>query len=166
MLVATPSGITLAPEGGAHQSSETPLIALAQPGMAAFEPTYVDELAEIMRWGFEHMQVDDGGSVALRLSTRMIDQPDREMTDDLRRGITSGAYWLRKPVAGTELVNAISGAIAPEAISAYEDILEDIPGAGLLTITSADRVHADWIDVRRKRISCLLYTSPSPRDRG
>lgn len=153
MLVATPSGITLAPEGGAHQSSETPLITLAQPGMAAFEPTYVDELAEIMRWGFQHMQVDDGGSVALRLSTRMIDQPDREMTDDLRRGITSGAYWLRKPIAGTELVIAFSGAIAPEAISAYEDILEDIPGAGLLTITSADRVHADWIDVRRKRIS-------------
>ena len=153
MLVATPSGITLAPEGGAHQSSETPLITLAQPGMAAFEPTYVDELAEIMRWGFQHMQVDDGGSVALRLSTRMIDQPDREMTDDLRRGITSGAYWLRKPIAGTELVIAFSGAIAPEAISAYEDILEDIPGAGLLTITSADRVHADWIDVRPKRIS-------------
>ena len=91
MLVATPSGITLAPEGGAHQSSETPLITLAQPGMASFEPAYVDELAEIMRWGFEHMQVDDGGSVALRLSTRMIDQPDREMTDDLRRGVTSGA---------------------------------------------------------------------------
>ena len=49
MLVATPSGITLAPEGGAHQSSETPLITLAQPGMAAFEPAYVDELAEIIR---------------------------------------------------------------------------------------------------------------------
>ena len=153
MLVATPSGITLAPEGGAHQSSETPLITLAQPGMAAFEPTYVDELAEIMRWGFEHMQVDDGGSVALRLSTRMIDQPDREMTDDLRRGITSGAYWLRKPVLGTELIIAFSGAIAPEAISAYEDILEDIPGAGLLTITSADRLHADWIDARHERMS-------------
>ena len=68
MLVATPSGITLAPEGGAHQSSETPLITLAQPGMA--EPAYVDELAEIMRWGSEYMQADDGGSVALRLSTR------------------------------------------------------------------------------------------------
>ena len=69
MLVATPSGITLAPEGGAHQSSETPLITLAQPGMAAFEPAYVDELAEIMRWGFEYMQANDGGSAALRLST-------------------------------------------------------------------------------------------------
>ncbi len=40
MLVATPAGITLAPEGGAHQSSETPMITMAQPGMAAFEPAY------------------------------------------------------------------------------------------------------------------------------
>ena len=100
MLVATPSGITLAPEGGAHQSSETPLITLAQPGMAAFEPTYVDELAEIMRWGFEFMQAEDGGSVALRLSTRILDQPERQMTDDLRSGVTSGGYWLKKPEPG------------------------------------------------------------------
>ena len=151
MLVATPSGITLAPEGGAHQSSETPLITLAQPGMAAFEPAYVDELAEIMRWGFEYMQADDGGSVALRLSTRVLDQPEREMTDDLRRGVTSGAYWLKEPDEGTELVVAYCGAIAPEAIAAHRDILEDIPGAGLLAITSADRLHADWIDQRKIR---------------
>ena len=151
MLVATPSGITLAPEGGAHQSSETPLITLAQPGMAAFEPAYVDELAEIMRWGFEYMQADNGGSVALRLSTRVLDQPDREMTDELRHGITSGAYWLREPEEGAELVVAYSGAIAPEAVSAHLDIIEDIPGAGLLAVTSADRLHADWIGQRKVR---------------
>lgn len=153
MLVATPSGITLAPEGGAHQSSETPLITLAQPGMAAFEPAYVDELAEIMRWGFEYMQADDGGSVSLRLSTRVLDQPDREMTDELRASVTRGAYWLREPEAGAELAIAYSGAIAPEAISAYEDILEDIPGAGLLAVTSTDRLHADWIETRKARRS-------------
>tara|TARA_R110002110_G_scaffold179330_1_gene384763 strand:+ start:5081 stop:7492 length:2412 start_codon:yes stop_codon:yes gene_type:complete len=153
MLVATPSGITLAPEGGAHQSSETPLITLAQPGMAAFEPAYVDELAEIMRWGFEYMQADDGGAVALRLSTRVLDQPDREMTDDLRSSITRGGYWLKKPEQGTELVIAYCGAIAPEAIAAHEDILEDIPGAGLLAITSPDRLHAGWISARQARRS-------------
>ncbi len=75
MLVATPSGITLAPEGGAHQSQETPLITLGQAGLAAFEPAFVDELARIMEWGFGHMQADGGGSVALRLSTRAIRQP-------------------------------------------------------------------------------------------
>jgi pyruvate dehydrogenase E1 component len=60
MVVATPSGITLAPEGGAHQSIATPLIGMAQDGLASFEPAFVDELAVIMRWGFEHMQRDGG----------------------------------------------------------------------------------------------------------
>ena len=151
MLVATPSGITLAPEGGAHQSSETPLITLAQPGMAAFEPTYVDELAEIMRWGLEFMQDEDGGSVALRLSTRVLDQPDREMTNELRYAVTSGGYWVKKPEEQSELVIAYCGAIAPEAIEAHKDILEDIPGAGLLAITSPDRLHQGWITARHDR---------------
>src|SRR5215831_939645 len=62
MIVATPSGVTLAPEGGAHQSASEPLIGLAQTGLACFEPAYVDELAVLMRWGFEHMQAEDGSS--------------------------------------------------------------------------------------------------------
>jgi pyruvate dehydrogenase E1 component len=153
MLVATPSGITLAPEGGAHQSSETPLITLGQSGVAAFEPAYVDELAEIMRWGFEHMQAPEGGSVALRLSTRLIDQPDRTMTDAFRQSIIDGAYWLREPQPGAEIVIAYTGAVAPEAVAAHDAILEDIPGAGLLAITSAKQLHDDWMASRRARIS-------------
>jgi hypothetical protein len=46
ILVATPSGITLAPEGGAHQSICTPLIGMSQDGLAAFEPAFADELAK------------------------------------------------------------------------------------------------------------------------
>ena len=83
MLVATPAGITLAPEGGAHQSASEPLIGLAQPGLVCFEPAFVDELAVLMRWGFEHMQVAEGGSVYLRLSTRPLDQPIRQIDDSL-----------------------------------------------------------------------------------
>src|SRR5207253_11085060 len=56
ILVATPSGITLAGEGGAHQSIGTPLIGMAQDGLAAFEPAYVDELATIMAWSFDYIQ--------------------------------------------------------------------------------------------------------------
>ena len=56
LLVATPSGLALAPEGGAHQSIGTPLIGLAQDGLAAFEPAFVDELAVIMAWAFDYMQ--------------------------------------------------------------------------------------------------------------
>ncbi|MGE3935200.1 MAG: 1-deoxy-D-xylulose-5-phosphate synthase N-terminal domain-containing protein [Rhodospirillaceae bacterium] len=153
MLVATPSGITLAPEGGAHQSSETPLITLAQPGLTAFEPAYVDELAEIMRWGFAHMQAEEGGSVALRLSTRSLAQPKRKMTESLARDVIAGGYWLKPPAPGAELVIAYTGAVAPEAIEAHAAILEDIPGAGLLAVTSADALHEDWMKARRARIA-------------
>ena len=143
MLAATPSGITLAPEGGAHQSINSPLIGLSQPGLASFEPTYADELAHIMGWGFEHMQADDGGSVYLRLSTRVIDQPNRDFAT-IADDVIAGAYWLREPEPGAELAIAYTGVIAPEAIAAYDAILEDIPGAGLLAITSADRLYANW----------------------
>src|SRR6516165_3134223 len=98
MVAATPSGITLAPEGGAHQSIATPLIGMAQDGLTSFEPAFVDELAVIMRWGFEHMQRDEeGGSVYLRLSTRTIEQPRRAVSPALDHDITEGAYWLRRP---------------------------------------------------------------------
>jgi pyruvate dehydrogenase E1 component len=149
MLVATPSGITLAPEGGAHQSVGTPLIGMAQDGLTAFEPAFVDELAVLMRWGFEHMQAPEGGAVYLRLSTRPVDQPGRTMTSELQRSIIAGGYWLSPPSAGDELAIVCQGAVVPEAIAAHREILEDIPGAGLLVVTSADRLHRDWLEAKR-----------------
>ena len=83
LLVATPSGISLAPEGGAHQSVATPLIGIGQPELLSFEPAYADELAEILRFAFDYLQSDDGSSVYLRLSTRTVEQPEREMTEEL-----------------------------------------------------------------------------------
>src|SRR5689334_8709596 len=153
MVAATPSGITLAPEGGAHQSIATPLIGIAQDGLASFEPAFVDELAVIMRWGFEHMQRDpgEGGSVYLRLSTRSIEQAQRIMTPDLQQGITDGAYWLRKPGPNAEVVIAYTGAVAPEAIEATGFIGESRRDIGLLAITSADRLHAGWTAARKLR---------------
>src|SRR6202790_3994271 len=163
MVVATPSGITLSPEGGAHQSIATPLIGIAQDGLAAFEPAFVDELAVIMGWGFAHMQRElndagddatgmrNGGSVYLRLSTRSIDQPQRMMTPDLQKGITDGAYWLRKPGPNAEAVIAYTGAVAPEAIEAVGFIGESRRDVGLLAITSADRLHGGWTAARQLR---------------
>tara|TARA_Y100001934_G_scaffold96879_4_gene119674 strand:- start:2934 stop:5321 length:2388 start_codon:yes stop_codon:yes gene_type:complete len=151
MLVATPSGVTLAPEGGAHQSIYTPLIGMGQPGLTSFEPAFADELAEIMRWGFEHMQADEGGSVYLRLSTRPIDQVARELDDTLRADILSGGYWLREPSADADIAIIAIGTMAPEALAAHETLVEDIPGAGLLVATSADRLMADWHHARRHR---------------
>jgi len=87
MVVATPSGVTLAPEGGAHQSRNTTLIGMSQAGLASFEPAFVDELAVLMRHGFDWLQRDDGGSIYLRLSTRPVEQPARDMDADLRAAI-------------------------------------------------------------------------------
>ncbi len=153
MVAATPSGITLAPEGGAHQSIATPLIGMAQDGLASYEPAFVDELAVIMRWGFAHMQraSGEGGSVYLRLSTRTIEQPKRIMTPELQQHIADGAYWLRKPGDNCDLVIAYTGTLAPEAIEATGLLGESHRDIGLLAITSADRLHAGWTATRRTR---------------
>ncbi len=144
ILVATPAGITLAPEGGAHQSVIEPLIGLAQPGLVGFEPAYADELAILLRWALAEIQRDDGESVYFRLSTRPVEQPERELDAVLAEAIIAGAYWLREPAPDAELAIAYCGAVAPEAIAAYEVICEDLPGAGLLAITSPGRLHRDW----------------------
>ncbi len=144
LLVATPSGITLAPEGGAHQSVGEPLIGLAQPGLTGFEPAYADELAVLLRWAFAEIQREDGESVYLRLSTRPIDQAPREVDAELAAAIVAGAYWRHPPEPGADLAIVYSGAVAPEALAAHRQLAEDAPAAGLLAVTSADRLHRDW----------------------
>ncbi len=151
MVVATPSGVTLAPEGGAHQSVNTPLVGIGLDNLAYFEPAFVDELSVIMAWGFRHMQAEEGGSIYLRLSTRAIEQPERELTAELREAVCAGAYWLVPPRKGAELAIVYTGAVAPEAIAAHRQILEDVPGAGLLAVTSPDRLHSDWMTARHRR---------------
>ena len=148
MLVGTPSGISLAPEGGAHQSVVTPLIGIGQAGLTAFEPAFADELAQIMTWGFEHMQAEGGGAIYLRLSTRPLRQPDRDITA-LQGDVIAGAYWLVPPAAGAELAIVYCGAVAPEAMEAHAAVRQDIPGAGLLAVTSADRLLAGWLAADR-----------------
>ena len=164
IVVATPSGLTLAPEGGAHQSISTPLIGMAQDGLAYFEPAYVDELVAIMGWAFEYVQREGpedkgfrwlrdekGGSVYLRLSTRPLDQLQRPMTDSLVHDIVDGGYWLRRPDHSTSLAIVYMGALAPEAIEAAGRLAEDRGGVGVLAVTSADRLSAGWHGAQRAR---------------
>lgn len=165
MLVATPSGIALAPEGGAHQSIGTPLIGMAQDGLCAFEPAFIDELAVIMRFGFDYMQRNGdgdpdettwlrdqtGGSVYLRLSTRPLEQPVREMTGELANDIIQGAYWMRPPTPNTSVMIAYQGVVAPEAIAAAGLLAEDRRDVALLAVTSADRLNAGVQAAERAR---------------
>lgn len=165
MIVGTPSGVTLAPEGGAHQSIASPLIGMSQDGLAAFEPAFADELAVIMEWAFTHMQKDGegdpdertwlrdetGGSVYLRLTTNPIEQPGKRVDDDFRHGAIDGAYWLRKPGPNCEVVIAYQGAVAQEAIKAAGHIAQGRRDVGVLAVTSADRLNAGWTAAQRAR---------------
>jgi pyruvate dehydrogenase E1 component len=144
LLAATPSGITLAPEGGAHQSIHTPLIGMAQDHLSYFEPAYVDELSEIMRWAFHHIQDGDGGSVYLRLSTRVLDQLERSPGQTWTAELVEGAYWQVPPARNAEVAVIYTGAVAPEAMAAFDQIREDFAGAGLLAVPSPDRLHRGW----------------------
>ena len=152
LLVATPAGLTLGPEGGAHQSINSPLIGIGQPGLTYFEPAYADELALLMRWSFDHMQAPGGGSVYLRLTTRSIEQlaraDDRWEADALK-----GGYWLRPPAPEAEAAIAYTGAIVPEVLEAFEALRDDIPGLGLLAVTSPDLLHRGWSAARAARWS-------------
>lgn len=151
LLVGTPSGITLAPEGGAHQSVGTTLVGMAQDKLLTFEPAFSDELAVSMRWAMEHIQKPDGNSVYLRLSTRSLEQPQRAMVPALEKDIVSGAYWYREPGPKADLAIVFSGAVAPEAIEAHASLIDDTPNAGLLAVTSADCLHTDWRTTMRER---------------
>ena len=167
LLVATPSGISLAPEGGAHQSISTPLIGMGQDRLAAFEPAFADELAVIMRWGFDYMQRrgsepndgpgpvlagdEAGGSVYLRLSTRAVEQPARELTKADEAEILLGGYWLISPAPGSDLALVYVGAVADEARAAHESVRGDLPGTGVLAVTSPDRLAAGWRAAARAR---------------
>ncbi len=151
MIAGTPAGVSLAPEGGAHQSIGTPLIGMSQPGLATFEPAYADELAAIMAWSFDYMQQEDGGSVYLRLSTRTIEQPKRDMMPDLAANIITGAYWFLPPTANTEIVIAYAGTVAPEALDALRQLDAAGRDCALLAVTSYDRSYSGWNAVARAR---------------
>ena len=179
ILVATPSGITLAPEGGAHQSTTTPLLGLGKDRLSSFEPAFADELLAVLHWAFEYVQAHDrreiggerggeneagasqcaddlladgaGGSVYLRLSTRKVDQPDREMDPALEHDILAGGYWMRRPAGASARAIAYTGAVAPEAMEAHAALSGHDPDAGLLAVTSPDRLYRGWSTAQRTR---------------
>ena len=165
IIVGTPSGVTLAPEGGAHQSIGTPLTGMAQDGLASFEPAFADELAVVLEWAFDYLQRDGdgdpdertwlrdetGGSVYLRLTTKPLEQPGKRHDDAFRQGAIDGAYWLRPPGPNCEVVIAYQGAVADEAIAAAGMIAGARRDIGVLAVTSADRLNAGWTAAQRER---------------
>ncbi|MFN4025596.1 MAG: transketolase [Hyphomonas sp.] len=167
IIAGTPSGVTLAPEGGAHQSIGAQLIGMSQDGLVSFEPAFLDELSIIMDWSFDYLQRDGegdpdertwlrdetGGSVYLRLSTRPVEQVRVWSREDaaFRQGVIDGGYWLRPPGPNAEVIIAYQGVVAPEAIKAAARIGEGRRDIGVLAVTSADRLNSGWTAARRAR---------------
>src|SRR5258708_11644014 len=104
-----------------------------------------------MRHGLDYMQQDKGGSVYLRLSTRSLVQPQRTLSPEQESDIVAGGYWYAPPEPGSDIAIIAMGAVTPEAIVAQESVARDFAGAGLLVLTSPDRLHAEWLSAQRNR---------------
>jgi pyruvate dehydrogenase E1 component len=145
ILVGTPSGVTLAPEGGAHQSITTPSIGLEQPSCVAWEPAFGQDL----EWTFLHAMaqvgVPGGTSSYFRLSTRPIDPALAELPTDpvllerRRRQAVAGGYRLSNHPATDDQVTLVGiGAIMPEVVAAATLLRQHGVTAGVVCLTSAD----------------------------
>jgi pyruvate dehydrogenase E1 component len=141
ILVGTPSGVTLGPEGGAHQSVITPSIGIEQPGCTFWEPAFGQDF----EWAFLHalsrLGREDGEAAYFRLSTRPIDQ---SLQNGTREEVVGGGYRLR-PLDDPAVVIAVMGALVPEAVEAADVLREEAGlGAEIVCITSADLLYRSF----------------------
>jgi pyruvate dehydrogenase E1 component len=142
ILVGTPSGVTLAPEGGAHQSISTPSVGLEQPGCVMYEPAFAIDVEWTLLASLARLGRPDGASAYLRLSTRPVDQTlaavpsDPAAREHRRRQVVAGAYPIVR-AAGTPAVTiAAMGAVLPEALAAAARLAEAGHPADVVCVTS------------------------------
>jgi pyruvate dehydrogenase E1 component len=141
ILVGTPSGVTLAPEGGAHQSITTPSIGIEQPGCVSYEPAFAIDTEWALLASLAQLGKPDGTSAYLRLSTRPVDQglaavpADPAARQARREQVVAGAYRLRR-VESPRVTIAAMGAIVPEALAAAERLDAAGVPADVVCVTS------------------------------
>ncbi len=143
LLVGTPSGVSLAPEGGAHQSIKTPSIGLEQPGCTYYEPAFALDAEWVLLAALAALGRPDGRSAYVRLSTRPVDQSLAEVPADplarerRRERAVAGGYILRRS-ADPALTIATMGAVTPEALAAADHLATLGVGVDVLCVTSPD----------------------------
>jgi pyruvate dehydrogenase E1 component len=141
ILVGTPSGVSLAPEGGAHQSITTPSIGLEQPGCVSYEPAFAVDAEWCLLASLARLGRPDGGSAYLRLATRPVDQALAGIPADpagrelRRRQVVAGAYPIRRH-ARPQVTIAGVGAVMTEALAAAGRLDEAGIGADVICVTS------------------------------
>ena len=156
IVAATPSGVSLSPEGGAHQSVITPGIGVALPGIVYWDPVFALEVEWILLEGLRSLADGQGEAVYLRLSTRPLDQSlAPRPSSAYRAGVLRGAYRLvdaRREAGWDPDGNAVSifaaGVMVPEAVRAGRALRERGVLASVFVVTSADRLYRDVRDPR------------------
>ncbi|WP_434582202.1 transketolase-like TK C-terminal-containing protein [Carbonactinospora thermoautotrophica] len=170
VVAGTPSGVTLAPEGGAHQSTITASIGLELPGVTFVEPAYVRALDWLFCDALRGIAAGEAGAYYLRLTTRPIDQAPFEAAlarlgeDELRRQVLAGGYRLvdASAVDGPEVYLAASGAVLPEVLAAAAELAEEGIAAHVVDVASLDRLYATW----RRGLRDDLRAARRPRRPG
>ncbi len=144
ILVGTPSGVSLAPEGGAHQSITTPSIGLEQPGCTAFEPAFGVEVGWCLLDGLGRLGRPGGSSTYLRLSTAPVDQSlaavptDPAAREKRRRQVVAGGYRLRRAAGRPDATIVAMGAVVPQALAAADRLAVLGTDADVVVVTSPD----------------------------
>ncbi|NES28616.1 pyruvate dehydrogenase [Micromonospora terminaliae] len=182
VVAGTPSGITLAPEGGAHQSTITASVGLELPGVTFCEPAYAGSLDWLLCDALG--QIAGGAALAataapaedgayyFRLSTRPIDQAPFEAARArigdavLRRQVVAGAYRLvdaheaYPQLADAPVVQlAASGAVLPEVLAAAAELAEEGVAAHVVDVTSLDRLYRAWQRTLRQGVRTATVPS-------
>jgi pyruvate dehydrogenase E1 component len=146
ILVGTPSGVTLGPEGGAHQSVITPSVALEQPGCVAWEPAFAQDLEWCLLEAISRLGCPDGTSAYFRLTTRPIDQDladvpaDPEAREQRRQDVVSGGYRLQQSPEPPLVTLVGTGAVIPEVLGAAQELSGSNVAVDVICLTSADLV--------------------------
>jgi pyruvate dehydrogenase E1 component len=170
IVAGTPSGVTLAPEGGAHQSTITAGVGLGLPQLHYAEPAYATELDWLLTDAVAQLNEPDGHSTYLRLTTRPIDQApfgaalDRYGLAPLRNHVVAGGYRLIDPAADQRPAVTIvtTGATAPEAIDAAATLHNEGITATVIHLTSPTRIYTSWQSrIRTGATSATAIRTPS-----
>lgn len=156
ILVGTPSGVSLAPEGGAHQSISTPSVGLEQPGCISYEPAFAIDVEWTLLAALSRLGRPDGSSAYLRLSTRPVDQTlaavpaDPAARERRRRQVVAGAYPIVRCAGKPAVTIAAMGAVLPEALAAADRLAQLGAPADVVCVTSAGLVF-DAVQARAGR---------------
>ena len=171
VVAGTPAGVTLAPEGGAHQSPITASVGAELPNLTYSEPAYATEVDWLLCDALDQLAQPDGTSSYLRLSTRPIDQSpfaaalERLGEDELRRQVLAGGYRLHQTggvadgADGRPGVTIVTtGVMAPEGLAAAASLDDEGVTVTVVHLTSPDRIYRDW----RNRFTSAASAARTP----